>query len=821
MAEVVRLRAALEERAIGDTEVRYRLAAKATNDAVWDWDLDSDHVLWNDALEQAYGHPLASIECTGDWWLAHIHPDDRGRIDASIHAVLDGGQTAWNDEYRFHRVDGSYAEILDRGHVIRDEHGRAVRMIGAMLDLTRVRAAEAALRQSEERFSAILQTIEAAFAIVQVKFDADDRPVDYQFVEVNPAFERQTGVDLHGKWVTEFAPELERFWFDAYGHVAKTGEPASFESYAQAFGRWFDVRAVRVGAPADRRIAILFNDVTQRHDAEDRLRVSESLARENVQRVQLALAAGAIIGTWNWDLRTDRFTVDEGFARGFGLDPALGRERLSLEQIITSVHPEDRPGLIAAIDEVIARGGAYAHQYRVRRADGRYYWIEANGRVDHSPEGIALSFPGVLIDVEDRRSIEAERDRATAALRALNDTLELRVAERTAELIHAEEKLRQSQKMEAVGQLTGGLAHDFNNLLAGISGALDLMGMRIAQGRLNDIDKYMLAAQSAAKRAAALTHRLLAFSRRQTLDPRPLDVNLLVEGMTELIQRTVGPSILVETVSAPDLWPASVDASQLENAILNLCINSRDAMPDGGRIIIETANQWLDAEAALANDLPAGEYLSLTVTDTGTGMAPGVIAKAFDPFFTTKPIGEGTGLGLSMIYGFAKQSGGQVRISSELGKGTSMCIHLPRYHGEAGASTAAPAQSAAALTGSCGTILIVDDEPTVRLLLTDVLGDLGYTLIEAADSLTGLKLLQSDVGIDLLITDVGLPGGMNGRQMADAGREVRPGLKTLFITGYAESAALGNSSLGAGMQVLTKPFSIDILATRVLELLRG
>ncbi|MHC3748790.1 PAS domain-containing protein [Stutzerimonas stutzeri] len=817
----MRLRAALEERAIGDTEVRYRLAAKATNDAVWDWDLDSDHVLWNDALEQAYGHPLASIECTGDWWLAHIHPDDRGRIDASIHAVLDGGQTAWNDEYRFRRVDGSYAEILDRGHVIRDEHGRAVRMIGAMLDLTRVRAAEAALRQSEERFSAILQTIEAAFAIVQVKFDADDRPVDYQFVEVNPAFERQTGVDLHGKWVTEFAPELERFWFDAYGHVAKTGEPASFESYAQAFGRWFDVRAVRVGAPADRRIAILFNDVTQRHDAEDRLRVSESLARENVQRVQLALAAGAIIGTWNWDLRTDRFTVDEGFARGFGLDPALGRERLSLEQIITSVHPEDRPGLIAAIDEVIARGGAYAHQYRVRRADGRYYWIEANGRVDHSPEGIALSFPGVLIDVEDRRSIEAERDRATAALRALNDTLELRVAERTAELIHAEEKLRQSQKMEAVGQLTGGLAHDFNNLLAGISGALDLMGMRIAQGRLNDIDKYMLAAQSAAKRAAALTHRLLAFSRRQTLDPRPLDVNLLVEGVTELIQRTVGPSILVETVSAPDLWPASVDASQLENAILNLCINSRDAMPDGGRIIIETANQWLDAEAALANDLPAGEYLSLTVTDTGTGMAPGVIAKAFDPFFTTKPIGEGTGLGLSMIYGFAKQSGGQVRISSELGKGTSMCIHLPRYHGEAGASTAAPAQSAAALTGSCGTILIVDDEPTVRLLLTDVLGDLGYTLIEAADSLTGLKLLQSDVGIDLLITDVGLPGGMNGRQMADAGREVRPGLKTLFITGYAESAALGNSSLGAGMQVLTKPFSIDILATRVLELLRG
>ena len=819
VAEVLRLRAKLNDSATDDSEMRYRLAAKATRDAVWDWDLESDHVLWNDALEQAYGHPLAFIDTSGQWWLEQIHPADRERICHSIHLVIDGGGTTWTDEYRFQRLDGTYAEILDRGHVIRSVQGKAVRMIGAMLDLTRVRAAEAALRQSEERFSAILQTIESAFAIVQVKFDADDRPVDYRFVEVNPAFERQTGVDLRGKWITEFAPELEQFWFEAYGHVAKTGEPANFESYARAFERWFDVRAVRVGDPSERRIAILFNDVTERRDAENRLRISEALARENVQRVQLALAAGAIIGTWNWDLQTDQFTVDDGFARAFGLDPGLGREGLGLEQIITTVHPEDRAGLLAAIDEVIARGGAYAHQYRVRRADGRYYWIEANGRVDHGPDGTALSFPGVLIDVEDRRSIEAERDRATAALRALNDTLEQRVAERTAELIHAEEKLRQSQKMEAVGQLTGGLAHDFNNLLAGISGALELMSMRIAQGRLSDIDKYMLAAQGAAKRAAALTHRLLAFSRRQTLDPRPLDVSVLVDGMTELIQRTVGPSILVETISAPFLWPVSVDASQLENAILNLCINSRDAMPDGGRITIETANRWLGPDAAQAHELPAGQYLSLSVSDTGAGMTPGVMAKAFDPFFTTKPIGEGTGLGLSMIYGFAKQSGGQVRVSSEVGQGTSMTIYLPRYHGQAGAAAATPGRSGATLAGACATILIVDDEPTVRLLLTDVLGDLGYTLIEAADSLAGLKLLQSDVAIDLLITDVGLPGGMNGRQMADAGRQVRPGLKTLFITGYAESAALGNSSLGEGMQVLTKPFAIEILAARVLELL--
>lgn len=807
--------------AIEEAQTRYKLAVKATNDAIWDWNLAANHVLWNDTLEQAYGHQLPSGETTGEWWIEHIHPDDRARIYASIHAVIDGSGNAWTDDYRFRRADGTYAEVLDRGHVIRNADGRAVRMIGAMLDLTRMRSTEEALRRSEERFRTILDTIEAAFAIVQVKFDENDEPVDYRFLEANPAFERQAGVDLRGKWVTEFAPDLERFWFETYGRVAKTGIPATFESYAQAFDRWFDVRAVRVGEPEERQIAILFNDVTGRRTAQERLRESEALARENVERVQLALAAGAIFGTWHWDLPNDSFTVDEAFARAFGLAPGLGRKGLSLEEVITTVHPEDREGLIRAINEVVARGGAYAHQYRVRRADGRYYWIEANGRVDHGPDGTPLSFPGVLIDVEERRSVEAQRDRATSALRALNETLEQRVMARTAELMQAEEKLRQSQKMEAVGQLTGGLAHDFNNLLAGVSGALEMMAVRIAQGRLTDVDKYLVTAQGAAKRAAALTHRLLAFSRRQTLDPHPTDVNALVDGMIELIQRTVGPSIAVEPVKASDLWPALVDTSQLENALLNLCINSRDAMLEGGRILIETANRWLSAEDTAALDIPEGCYLTVSVTDTGAGMSPDVVAKAFDPFFTTKPIGQGTGLGLSMIYGFAKQSGGQVRLSSSLGVGTTICIYLPRYHGPALPNERVAAAAAATPAETGETILVVDDEPTVRMLLTDVLSDLGYTLIEAADSAAGLKVLRSDTRIDLLITDVGLPGGMNGRQMADAAREVRPGLSTLFITGYAESAAIGDGQLEPGMHVLTKPFAIDALAARVRELMRG
>ena len=387
-------------------------------------------------------------------------------------------------------------------------------------------------------------------------------------------------------------------------------------------------------------------------------------------------------------------------------------------------------------------------------------------------------------------------------------------------LRRTEEHLRQAQKMEAVGQLTGGLAHDFNNLLTGVTGSLELLQTRIAQGRIKDVDRYVNSAQGAARRAAALTHRLLAFSRRQTLDPKPTDVNRLVRGMEELIRRTVGPEITVEpSVGAAGLWPTLVDPGQLENALLNLCINARDAMPDGGKITIETGNRWLDERTARDCDLPHGQYVSLCVSDTGTGMTPEVIAKAFDPFFTTKPIGMGTGLGLSMIYGFARQSGGQVRIYSEIGQGTMVCLYLPRHLGEAEAAELAPELADAPRAKEGQTVLVVDDEPTVRMLVTEVLEDLGYRAIEAADGAAGLQVLQSNVRIDLLVTDVGLPGGMNGRQVADAARMARPDLKVLFITGYAENAVLSHGHLDPGMHVLTKPFAMEALANRIKDLI--
>ena len=388
------------------------------------------------------------------------------------------------------------------------------------------------------------------------------------------------------------------------------------------------------------------------------------------------------------------------------------------------------------------------------------------------------------------------------------------------ELQRLQEQLRQAQKMEAVGQLTGGIAHDFNNLLAGITGSLELLSTRIAQGRLDAVPRYLDAAQGAARRAATLTQRLLAFSRRQTLDPRPTDVNRLIASMEELLRRSIGPIVSMEVVGAGGLWPTLIDPGQLENALLNLCINARDAMPDGGRITIETANKWLDDRAANERELPPGQYVSLSVTDTGTGMSADVAARAFEPFFTTKPLGQGTGLGLSMIYGFVRQSGGQLRIYSEEDQGTTMCLYLPRFIGQAETDTG-PNSHHAFDAGHGETMLVIDDEPTVRMLVVDVLQEAGYRVLEAEDGPQGLKILQSAARIDLLITDVGLPGGMNGRQVADAGRTVRPNLKVLFVTGYAENSVVGNGHLDPGMQVMTKPFTIEMLGNKVRAIIDG
>ena len=524
----------------------------------------------------------------------------------------------------------------------------------------------------------------------------------------------------------------------------------------------------------------------------------EALARQVMAQLELrramkALASRAAERSRLWQVSPDLLGVLNSDAVFESSNPAWGavlgwsEAEIASTALFDLLHPDDLARGRAAWNAALAGQPVLNLESRYCCKDGAYRWL-------------------LWVAVPEGSKVYCSARDITAGKEA------------QAELAASQAALRQSQKMEAVGQLTGGLAHDFNNLLAGISGSLELLQARVAQGRLGDLDRYLAAAQGASKRAAALTHRLLAFTRQQTLDPKPTDANRLVADMEELVRRTVGPAVTVEVVAAGGLWTTLVDPNQLENALLNLCINARDAMPDGGRLTIETGNTWLDERAARGHDLPPGQYVSLCVSDTGTGMTPEVAARAFDPFFTTKPIGVGTGLGLSMVHGFVRQSGGQALICSEPGQGATVRLYLPRHHGRAESRDDLAEGKVVPCTGRGETVLVVDDEPTVRMLVTEVLEDLGYTAIEAADGPAGLQVLRSSVRLDLLVTDVGLPGGMNGRQVADAGRAVRPDLKVLFITGYAENAVVGNGRLDPGMHVMTKPFALEALAGRIMEL---
>ncbi|GGC70209.1 hypothetical protein GCM10011504_55020 [Siccirubricoccus deserti] len=422
----------------------------------------------------------------------------------------------------------------------------------------------------------------------------------------------------------------------------------------------------------------------------------------------------------------------------------------------------------------------------------------------------------------------AEADRLNRALRELNTTLEERVAERTRQLEaemaqrrEVEAALAQAQKMEALGHLTGGVAHDFNNLLTGVSGSLALMRRRIEQGRVGEIGRYIDTAAAAAGRAAVLTHRLLAFSRRQPLEPKPVDLNRLVAGITELLHRSLGETIELEGVLAARLWRVEVDAGQMENALLNLAVNARDAMPDGGKLTIETRNTYLDEAYAKAfSEVRPGQYIEVSVSDTGYGMPPEVADRVFEPFFTTKPIGQGTGLGLSQVYGFVKQSSGHVRIYSEVGRGTTIKVYLPRFHGEDAPEDTPDRQ--AALGGSAGeTVLVVEDEAVVRAFSCEVLRELGYQVLEAGDAEAALRLLAQEERVDLLFTDVVLPGGRTGRELAEEAVRRVPGIKVLYTTGYARNAIVHHGRLDPGVRLLTKPFTFEDLATQVRDALDG
>lgn len=661
------------------------------------------------------------------------------------------------------------------------------------------------LRQRDEadmRYRTLFDSMDEGFCIIEF-FDGPHGPLsDYIHIEANAAYARHAGIpNVVGQKVREMVAEEADDWVARYGGVLRTGEPIRFERELEATGRYLSLSAFRIEPPSRKQVAVLFEDVTARRRAENELvelnqnleaRVAEVLAERKVF-ADLVEGTDAFIQVVDLDgrwLAVNSAAANE-FERIFGLRPKVGDRA---EDLLAG-QPENQAAVKAIWDKALAADEPFTEiaEFGEEGLDRRFYEMRFNQL--RGPDGEKLGAYQFVFDVTARLA-EQERLRQT------------------------EEALRQAQKMEAVGQLTGGIAHDFNNLLAGISGAFEMIGTRLSQGRSRDVEKYLTAGQGATRRAAALTHRLLAFSRRQTLSPKAVVINRLLADLVELVQRTVGPAIEVETIAAGGLWPTLVDANQLENAILNLCINARDAMPSGGKITIETGNKWLDHRTARERGLEPGQYVTVCVSDTGTGIEKDILDRVFDPFFTTKPLGEGTGLGLSMVYGFARQSHGHVRIYSEVGQGTMVCVYLPRHLGDEDAPALDASGVPAPASHQGEIVLVVDDEPTVRMLIVDALGELGYSCLEAADGPSGLRILESAERIDLLITDVGLPGGLNGRQVADAARVARPDLKVMFVTGYAENAVLNHGHIEHGMEVLTKPFAVDDLTTRIERMMR-
>ena len=807
-----------DEAAVAESELRFRNMADQAPVMMWVTDPSGYCFYLNRRWYEFTGQEVGAGEGYG--WLGAVHPDDRPLAEQAFVAA-NAEQKDYRVEFRVRRADGAYRWAIDAAAARFAADGAYLGYVGSVIDIDERREAEAALQASTARAEALAAEQAAILGQLAEGVIVTDRTGRITFV--NEAASR-----IHGVARLDVEPDA---YSETYHLLTLEGAPypshelplarAVLHGETVAEARWrirrpdgSDILAVGSARPVrdaggETLGAVLtLRDDTQRAEAERLLRENEARLRALTDNLPSGMVYQIATGRDGSERRFLYVSQSHEKLTGIPADAVLADPTIPYNLIL----PEHRAALVAAEAEAIATRGPFDVQVRFRRADGEVRWSRIISAPREQADG-SLIWDGIQVDVTDQKYAEA-------LLLEMNNELERRVAERTHELETAQEQLRQAQKMEAVGQLTGGIAHDFNNLLTGVIGSLDLMQRRMAKGETDRIEHYATTAMTAANRAAALTHRLLAFSRRQPLDPKPVNANRLVTGMEELLRRTIGEGVQLEIVTAGGLWQTLCDPHQLESAVLNLAINARDAMPNGGKLTIETCNAHLDsAYIAKERDVAPGQYVCICVTDTGSGMTKDTIEKAFEPFFTTKPIGQGTGLGLSMIYGFARQSEGYARIYSEAGEGTTVKLYLPRYFGEAEDSEEAHDALTDDHRAEAGeVVLVVEDETAVRDLVIDVLEELGYRAIEAVDGPSGLKLLQSKLRIDLLVTDIGLPG-LNGRQLADAAREHRPDLKILFMTGYAENATIANGFLDPGMAMITKPFAIEALVTRIRDMI--
>ncbi|MCP2067853.1 UNVERIFIED_ORG: PAS domain S-box-containing protein [Pseudomonas reinekei] len=788
-------------------------------------------LLWGPQLTQIYNdgfallagskHPQAFGQPTHLIW-----PELKDFTDPIYSAVLQGQVRTYSEQrFTLQRegresdfwLDLTYSPIRDEGAEVAGILVTAIetnerRRIALELE-QRSAASLKAQRETEERLQLALAATDAVgtwdWDISEDRFIADAHFAQLHGVDPTMANQLPISEYLHG-----VHPQDRALITRSIKHCITHGsEYAEEYRLLQTDGqmRWVFARGRCYKDHHGRPIRFLGAalDLTERKHTEQALRQSQT-------ELQLIINAMPIL--ISYVDREERFRLNNAaYLDWYGLTPQELYGRTILEVLGEEAYALRAPYITEALS-----GRPCCFSISTLHRDGSLRQALMNYLPRHGADGAVNGFYIFVID-------ETERKNTEEALRNLNETLEERVAARTRQLAEANERLqnemfereraedalRHAQKMEAVGQLTGGIAHDFNNMLTGIIGSLDLMQRYIAEGRANEIGRFTDAAVSSANRAAALTHRLLAFSRRQSLNRTPLNPNDLIRSLEDLLSRTKGDHIELSLQLAENIWRVNTDVSQLENALLNLVINARDAMPGGGELQIETANVYLDgSDITTLEPVKAGDYVMIAVSDNGTGMTPSVLAKAFDPFFTTKPIGQGTGLGLSMIYGFAQQSGGHVSLFSLPGRGTSVRLYLPRLHSTEPEKVLSPVvgEAPAAIAGE--TVMLVEDDAAVRMLVLDLLRELGYRAHEAEDAKDALPVLESDLRVDLLVTDVGLPG-MNGRQLAEIARQHRPELKVLFMTGYAEIAAERQGFLEEGMDMVTKPFSIDLLANKI------
>jgi len=850
----VTARRAAEQR-LEVSEESLRLATDAAEIGTWDLDTVHDVLTWSDRTRAMFGIS-PDAPCDMRDFYNGLHEDDVAATGEAFGRATDPAiRTTYDVEYRTRgKEDGIIRWVAAKGRGLFDAQGHCVRALGTAIDIT-ARRAEADRQAFLLGLLDTLRSLTDRADIMRTASSALGQHLRVSRAGYGHLREDGETVRLEAGYVERPEAMVGNFAMAAFGAdvagrlraglAVEVDDVASLDDSAPGVWESLSTRAV-LAVPLLREMGpikmgprnmgpsklgpsklglsgffyvahatprpwqasetALVRDVAARiWDAVARARAETALRAANASlEQQVAERTAALLAS--------QARVRAVFATSYTLQAVLAPDGTILDAnpALLAVVGQSRPEVLGlAFPSCAWFSGTQDMQATICGAVARAAGGEAVRRE------IACHVPAGLRTYDF--SARPVRDDSSAVVGVLAEALD--ISERRL----AEEQLRQAQKMEAVGQLTGGIAHDFNNLLTGIVGSLELLQRKVVAGQTDGLLRYAAAATTSAQRAASLTQRLLAFARRQPLDPKRVDVNALVRDMAELLGRTLGPAIRLDMDLASGLWPTLSDPHQLESAVLNLAINARDAMPEGGRLVIETSNARLDEAYARSQggEVAPGQYVLLSVTDTGVGMTPDVIANAFDPFFTTKPLGQGTGLGLSMLYGFVKQSNGHVRVYSEAGRGSSFKLYLPREQGDAAAAADGMSAALPSRAEEGETVLVVEDEATVRMLVTETLGELGYAALEAADGPSGLAILQSDARVDLLVTDVGLPG-LNGRQLADAARLLRPGLRVLFMTGYAHHAAIGQGeALEPGMEIISKPFPLDVLASRIRAMIEA